>query len=110
MSSPDSLARTPSPPYYAMIFTSQRTEGDRGWMDMADRMIELARQQPGILAVESARGTDGLGIIVSYWADKGSITAWKKHIEHQTAQCARQRMWYAEYQVRVALVEQDYGK
>jgi heme-degrading monooxygenase HmoA len=79
-------------------------------MDVADRMIELARQQPGFLGAESVRGTHGLGITVSYWADKGSINAWKRHVEHQTAQCAGQHMWYAEHQVRVALVEQDYGK
>jgi hypothetical protein len=77
MSSPDLLARTPSPPYYAVIFTSWRTEGDRGYTHMADRMVELARQQPA---------------------------------EHQTAQCAGQRTWYVDYQVRVALVERDYGK
>jgi len=110
MSSPDLLARTPSPPYYAVIFTSRRTEGDRGYTHMADRMVELARQQPGFLAVDSVRGADGLGITVSYWADKESITAWKRHAEHQTAQCAGQRTWYVDYQVRVALVERDYGK
>jgi heme-degrading monooxygenase HmoA len=110
MSSPDLLARTPSPPYYAVIFTSWRTEGDRGYTHMADRMVELARQQPGFLAVDSVRGADGLGITVSYWADKESITAWKRHAEHQTAQCAGQRTWYVDYQVRVALVERDYGK
>jgi len=110
MSSPDLLARTPSPPYYAVIFTSRRTEGDRGYTHMADRIVELARQQPGFLAVDSVRGADGFGITVSYWADKESITAWKRHAEHQTAECAGQRTWYVDYQVRVALVERDYGK
>lgn len=110
MSSPDLLAITPPPPYYAVIFTSRRTEGDRGYRHMADRMVELARQQPGFLGVDSVRGADGLGITVSYWADKESITAWKRHAEHQTAQCAGQRTWYVDYQVRVALVEWDYGK
>ena len=110
LSSPDLLAKTPSPPYYAVIFTSRRTEGDRGYTHMADRMFDLARQQPGFLAVESVRGADGLGITVSYWTDKESIAAWKRHAEHQTAQCAGQRTWYLDYQVRVALVERDYGK
>ena len=105
-----SLAKTPSPPYYAVIFTSQRTEGDRGYEHMADRMVELARQQPGFLGVESVRGADGLGITVSYWASKEAIVAWKRNAEHQTAQCAGQRSWYADYQVRVASVERDYGK
>jgi len=32
------IARTPRPPYYAVIFTSLRTEGDRGYAEMAARM------------------------------------------------------------------------
>jgi heme-degrading monooxygenase HmoA len=107
---PNSIARTPQPPYFAVIFTSQRTDGDRGYGRMADRMVELARAQPGFLGVESVRGADGLGITVSYWASKEAILAWKRHADHQTAQCAGQRSWYADYQVRVASVERDYGK
>lgn len=29
------FARTPEPPYFAVIFTSQRTEGDQGYDAMA---------------------------------------------------------------------------
>ena len=29
------IANTPEPPYYAVIFTSLRTEGDRGYDSMA---------------------------------------------------------------------------
>ena len=36
------FAQTPKPPYYAVIFTSIRTDGDHGYAEMADRMIELA--------------------------------------------------------------------
>jgi len=77
---------------------------------MAERMIELAQAQPGFLGIESVRGTDGFGITVSYWDSKEAIVAWKRHAEHQTAQCAGQRTWYMNYQVRVSLVERDYGK
>ena len=83
----NSIARTLQPPYWAVIFTSQRTDGDRGYGHMADRMVELARAQPGFLGVESVRSADGLGITVSYWASKEAIVAWKRHADHQTAQC-----------------------
>jgi hypothetical protein len=53
--------------YYAVIFTSLRTEGDQGYAEAAERMLALAREQPGFLGIESARGDDGLGITVSYW-------------------------------------------
>ncbi len=110
MSSSASLARTPEPPYYAVIFTSTRTDGDRGYGAMAERMAALASAQPGFLGVESARGADGLGITVSYWRDEASIAAWKRDAEHQQAQRAGQQAWYADYQVRVARVDRAYGK
>jgi len=110
MSAPAQPSRTPTPPYYAVIFTSQRTEGDRGYGAMAERMVELAAQQPGFLGVESARGGGGLGITVSYWRDEASIAAWKCDTEHQQAQRAGQEAWYADYQVRIAKVERAYGK
>lgn len=53
-------------PYYAVIFTSERTEGDHGYDAMAKQMIELASQQPGFLGVDSVRNERGVGITVSY--------------------------------------------
>lgn len=101
------IADTPEPPYWAVIFTSLRTEGDNGYGVMADAMERLARQQPGFLGIESAR--DGLGITVSYWRDLESIAAWKADARHLAAQEKGRADWYAGYQVRVARVERDYG-
>jgi heme-degrading monooxygenase HmoA len=104
------IAATPPPPYYAVIFTSLRTEGDNGYGPMAERMLTIAADQPGFLGVESARGTDGLGITVSYWESEESIAAWKAQSEHRVAQETGRRKWYAEFQVRVAKVERAYGR
>ena len=94
--------------YYAVIFTSQRTAGEDGYADMAERMVELARDQPGFLGVESARDAGGFGITVSYWTDEAVIRAWKSHAEHLIAQERGRRDWYASYEVRVARVERSY--
>ena len=59
MSAGATIAKTPKPPYYAVVFTSQRTEGERGYGSMAERMVEMAAKQPGFLGVESVRGADG---------------------------------------------------
>ena len=73
------MAREMPPPYYAVIFTSQRTDVDAvGYRQTAARMEELARQQPGFLGIESARGDDGAGITVSYWESSEAIAAWKR--------------------------------
>lgn len=99
-------AQTPEPPYYAVIFTSIRTPDADGYADMATRMVELAREQPGFLGVESARDT--LGITVSYWESAEAIRNWKRHAEHQLAQQTGRDRWYETYRVRVCRVERAY--
>lgn len=101
-----SIAATPQPPYYAVIFTSLRQDGDQGYAEMARRMVELAREQPGFLGVESVR--DGLGITVSYWTSPEAIQAWKANVFHREAQ-TRAADWYAAFRVRVCKVEREYG-
>ena len=73
-------------------------------------MLALASEQPGFLGAESVRGADGFGITVSYWSSKNAIAAWKAHAEHKPAQEAGKRVWYADYQLRVAKVERAYGQ
>jgi heme-degrading monooxygenase HmoA len=101
------IANTPVPPYYAVIFTSLRTDGDNGYGQVADHMLELAAQQPGFLGVESAR--EELGITVSYWVDLESIRQWKANLEHQAAQRLGHEKWYSTFKARIARVERDYG-
>ncbi|MCM2464436.1 antibiotic biosynthesis monooxygenase [Pseudomonas sp. CG7] len=95
--------------YYAVIFTSLRTEGDQGYAEAAERMLALAREQPGFLGVESARGDDGLGITVSYWRDEAAILAWKQHPEHSAIRERGRSIWYTQCQTRVCKVERDYA-
>ena len=101
-------AHTPAPPYFAVIFSSTRTAVDDGYGAVADRMAELAQQQPGFLGVESVRGADGFGITVSYWTSLESIAAWKAHAEHRVAQETGRRKWYQQFETRIARVERAY--
>ncbi len=100
------IARTPAVPYYAVIFTSERTDVDEGYEEMAERMVELAQQQPGYLGFESAR--QGLGITVSYWESLDAIRNWKQNSEHLLAQQKGKNEWYARYKTRICKVERDY--
>jgi heme-degrading monooxygenase HmoA len=102
-----SIALTPHPPYYAVIFTSLRTEGDNGYSEMSEKMVSLASSQPGFLGMESVR--DGLGITVSYWESLEAIRAWHRNAEHQIAQKAGYQKWYQSFQVRICKVEREYG-
>jgi len=101
------IADTPSPPYYTVIFTSQKSDDDSGYDEMAKKMVALAMEQPGFLGVESASGESS--ITVSYWADLESIKAWKANAAHREAQDNGKNRWYTRYKTRVAKVERDYG-
>jgi len=98
------LASTPEPPYYAVIFTSRRASEHEGYGEMADRMVELAGEQPGFLGIESVR-EGAIGITISYWDSLEAIDDWRKHVEHREAQRLGRDAWYDEYTVRVARVE-----
>ena len=99
----------PEPPYYAVVFTSRRTDGDaEAYQEAAERMVTLAAEQPGFLGVESVRGADGSGITVSYWRDPESIAAWRAHAAHALVQRQGREHWYQRYAVRVARVERAY--
>lgn len=93
-------------PYYAVIFTSARTDYDNGYEQTAERMVELAKQQPGFLGIESARNE--IGITVSYWKDLESIRQWKLNAEHQLAQKMGKEKWYSHYKTRICRVEREY--
>lgn len=106
------FAKTLAPPYYSVIFTSQRrvAEDDGGYETMAGRMVELAAAQPGFLGIESVRNVDGFGITVSYWESLAAIDAWKANAEHRVAQENGKRLWYSHYELRIAKVERAYAK
>ena len=83
------LAKTPEPPYYAVIFTSVRTEVE------ANVTFDSAQE-------------DNTGITVSYWKDLESIKNWKMNAEHTIARETGRSDWYQAFKVRIAKVERDY--
>jgi heme-degrading monooxygenase HmoA len=99
-------AQTPPPPYFAVIFTSVRTDSDDGYGEIAEQILKLASEQSGFLGFESVR--QAIGISVSYWASLEAIAAWKENVAHRQAQ-ARAKDWYKIFRVRVCRVEREYG-
>ena len=91
--------------YYAVIFTTQRTDAEMELYGLtSDRMIALAQQQPGFLGLESVREENGLGITVSYWRGREAISAWGEHAEHKVAQKIGRQEFYSWFQLRIAKV------
>lgn len=96
----------PSKPYYAVIFTSTRTEGDNGYLEMSQLIETLAKKQPGFIAMESAKSE--IGITISYWEHLEDIHQWKQQSDHIIAQQKGRTDWYTWYRVRICKVERDY--
>jgi len=92
--------------YYAVIFTSTRSKIEEGYAEMAEKMEQLAKQQPGFIGVESARNE--IGITVSYWKSLEAIKNWKMNLDHLDAQQKGRSTWYKNYKVRIAKVEREY--
>lgn len=100
-------AKTPIPPYYAVIFTSEQSADKEGYSEMSEQMVKLAEKQPGFLGIETARSN--IRITVSYWKDLESIKDWKENTLHAKAQQLGKDKWYKNYKVRICKVERDYG-
>lgn len=96
-----------STPYYAVIFTSTLTNEHEGYSEMAQKMEDLAKTQPGYLDFESAKGKIGLSI--SYWESLEAIAQWKANTDHLFAQQKGIKDWYSWYKVRICLVEREYA-
>jgi heme-degrading monooxygenase HmoA len=93
-------------PYYAVIFTSKRTNEDNGYSKMSDLMEYLAKQQDGFLGIDSVKET--VGITVSYWKSLDAIKNWKQNSQHLLAQQKGRSQWYNWYNVRICKVEREY--
>lgn len=96
-----------TPPYYAVIFTTVRTEVEEGYSETAKEMEVLAAQQKGFLGIEHARSN--LGITISYWDSLDAIALWKQDIAHTVAREKGREKWYQQYQLRICKVERSYG-
>ena len=94
----------------AVIFAAWRTRADEaGYAEAARAMDALAAAQPGYLGMDAARGGDGFGVTVSYWADEVSAIAWRAHPEHAAVREAGRGRWYDRYDLHVARVLRSHG-
>jgi heme-degrading monooxygenase HmoA len=101
------IIKTPEPPYYAVIFSSYRTEDNVDYEHTMKILMEASKNYDEFLGMESAR--DGFGISVSYWKTYEGILRWKKDSDHLIAKEIGKKYWYESYAIRIARVEyQNY--
>ena len=103
------FAKTPEPPYYAVIFTNKLSSRREGYEAMGAEMFAMASAHPGCFGAETTRDEEGVGITVSYWKDEASLLDWKANAKHLVAQKMGIDRWYEHYELRVARVERAYS-
>lgn len=97
----------PTPPYYAVIAPAELEEDVRGYPELAAKLVELAKQQPGFLGIESGFQR-GFALAVSYWASLEAIHGWSTNSRHLIAKEKGKSVWFRKYVTRIARVERVY--
>lgn len=110
MSKSARFATLPEPPYYAAVFSSQRSSENEGYDTMSELMVKRAFEHFGCLGAESTRDAAGFGITVSYWKSEDDIRTWYQDAKHAVAQQLGKEKFYTHYALRVAKVERAYEK
>jgi heme-degrading monooxygenase HmoA len=103
----NTVVDAPNPPYYAVIAPAELEEDVRGYPELATKLIELAKEQPGFLGIESGFQR-GFSLAVSYWASLEAIERWSNDSRHMIAKEKGKSVWFKKYVTRIARVERVY--
>jgi len=76
---------------------------------MNDSLWEDAQKLDGFIGAESLRNNEGFGITVLYFKNMETIKEWSQYQKHLRAKKLGKAKWYADYRVRIAKVEREYG-
>lgn len=96
----------------AVIFEADLAPGrTQDYLSHAARLRPLLAVQPGFLSVErfqSLTSPDRI-LSLSFFHDMQAVAAWRALDDHRTAQQAGRGGIFADYRLRVAQVQRDYG-
>ena len=95
--------KAPAPPYYAVIFISEKQEDLSGYDEMNEKTMEGALALPGCLGYTAVPGN-----FISYWDSPESINQWRNNATHKQAKEQGRRQWYKYYHSIIAKVEHSH--
>lgn len=101
------IARTPEPPYYAVIAPAVLGADVAGYPETAARLLELAEGIDGFLGIETCF-QPGFALAISYWRSLEAIDRWRQHAQHLRAKELGKTRWFDRYATRIAKVERAY--
>lgn len=96
----------PSKDYYAVIFSSTKSDDLEGYKEMDELTMKLAHEQEGFLGYESCNN-GAQGIFISYWQSMGHIGIWRSNMTHLSAK-SNAKQWYKRYLSQICKVESSH--
>jgi heme-degrading monooxygenase HmoA len=87
--------------------STELEEDVRGYPELAAKLVELAKQEPGFLGIESGFQR-GFALAVSYWSSLEAIQRWSTNARHMIAKEKGKSAWFKKYVTRIARVERVY--
>lgn len=96
----------------AVIFEVVPAEGRYDdYLDHAARLRPILERMDGFISVERFQSLTQPGKLVSlsFWRDEEAVRRWREQPEHRATQAAGRAGIFADYRLRVAQVERDYG-
>lgn len=100
------LKPLPKSNFYAVIFSSTKSNDLEGYAEADALTMSLAQEQPGYLGYESLNN-ESKTIFISYWETKAAIENWRINITHKMAK-AQAHKWYKRYLSQICLVESSH--
>lgn len=96
----------PQSNFYAVIFSSIKSDDLEGYAEMDQKTMQLASEQKGYLGYESVTNQNKT-IFISYWLNKESIEIWRHNATHLLAK-SQAKKWYKRYLTQICIVESSY--
>ena len=88
-----------------------KPERKKEYLDIAAQLRPILEKIDGFISVERFESLTEPGKILSlsFFRDEGAVQAWRAVNEHRLAQAKGRREIFANYRLRVAVVDRDYG-
>jgi heme-degrading monooxygenase HmoA len=96
----------------AVIFEVEPAAGRRqAYLDLAAQLKPALEAIDGFISIERFESltTEGKVLSLSFWRDEAAVAEWRQVEDHRRAQAAGRGGIFADYRLRVASVQRDYG-
>ena len=97
---------------HVVIFEVWPKDGRREeYLEIAAALRAELEQVDGFISVERfvSLTEEGKMLSLSFWRDEEAVRRWRNHADHRATQAKGRAGVFADYRLRVASVERDYG-